>query len=180
MSHDSIRNKRLVEFPNGKLMLLCEVSCSNVTDWRGKRCWDKHLIHPEGTLYYTKDTLKQAQTEYVERQLELMRNFSKHEVEHGWATEYREPTLDSYDYYGTVFPGGSRIRNGKSFYGGRPIKAEEFFSRWDSPKRIEFTAYDKDFHCIYRVATDILKANLDDYYHDALNANKSAVYISIH
>lgn len=179
MSHDSLRNKRLVEFPNGKLMLFCEVSDSSVRDWRGKRCWNKALFHPKGTLFYTKDTLKAAQAEYVERQLNLMREHAKFEVEHGWATEYVEPTLDSYDYGGTVFPGGSRIRNGKAFYGGRPIKAEDFFSRWDAPKRIEFSAYDKDFKCIYKVATDILKADLDDYYQDALNANKANVYISI-
>lgn len=178
MSYDSIRNKALVEFPDGKLMLFYEVSCSNVTDAYGKRCWDKALMHPKGTLFYTKETLKQAQTEYVETQLKLMRDFSKFEVKNGWAKEYKEPTLDSYDYNGTRFPGGCRIRNGKSFYGGRPKKAEEFFGKWDAPSRIVLTAYDKDFNCIYNEAVDILKADLDEYYHDALKEHKQ-VYIGV-
>ena len=178
MSHDSLRNKHLVVFPNGKMMLFCEISDSSIRDWKGRRVWDKCLFHPKGTLYYTKESLKQAQTEYVDRQLQLMRDFNKKEVEWGYAKEYKEPTLDSYDYGGTVFPGGSRIRNGKAFYGGRPIKAEEFFGRWDAPKRIQFTAYDKDMKCIYNESVDILKADLDDYYHDALEANKT-VYIDV-
>lgn len=177
MSHDSLRNKSLVLFPNGKLMLLCEVSDSSVRDWRGKRCWDKCLIHPKDTLFYTKESLKAAQTEYVERQLQLMREHARFEVEHGWATEYVEPTLDSHDYGGTVFPGGSRIRNGKAFYGGRPIKAEEYFPKWDAPKRIKFSVYGKGTSVAYEESFDILRADLDECYKDA--QKHGHVYISI-
>lgn len=179
MSHDSLRNKALVQFPDGKLMLMCEVSCSNVRDWRGKRCWDKAVVHPNGTLFYTKETLKIAQREYVERQLEWLRNYNRESVERGWAEKYEEPTLDSYDYCGTVFPGGSRIKNGKAFYGGRPQKAEEYFGYWDAPKRITFSSYDKDFNKTYEETYDILRSDLDECYKDALNVNKN-VYISIH
>lgn len=178
MSHDSIRNKALVQFPNGKMMLLCEVSCSNVTDWNGKRCWDKCLIHPKETLYWTKESLKKEQTDYVERQLSWLRDFRMEEVKRGYAQKYEEPTLDSYDYCGTVFPGGSRIRNGKAFYGGRPVAAEEYFSRWDAPKRIEFNSCDKDLKTTYRESFDILRADLDECYQDAKKYGQ--VYIGIH
>ena len=179
MSHDSIRNKRLVEFPDGKLMLFCEVSCSNVTDWNGKRVWDKHLMHPKGTLFYTKETLKKEQADYVEHQLAWLRDFYMEEVKRGYREKYEEPTLDSYDIGGTVFPSGSRIRNGKAFFSGRStIKAEEFFGQWGAPRKIEFTAYDKDFNCIYKNEYDILAADVDEAYQDALKV-KNQVYIGL-
>lgn len=178
MSHDSLRNKALVEFPDGKLLLLCEVSSSNVTDWRGKRCWDKCLIHPKGTLYWTKESLKKEQTDYVERQLSWLRDFNKEWYKKGYVDHYEEPTLDSYDYAGTVYPGGSKIRNGRAFYGGRSQKAEEYFANWGAPKRIEFSCYDKDMHTTYRESFDILRADLDDCYKDAMQHGK--VYISLY
>lgn len=182
MSHDSLRNKNLVQFPDGKMLLFCEISCSNVTGWDGKRVWDRHLMHPKDSLFYTKETLKQAQVEYVDKQLEWLKAYNKERVEHGYAKEYEEPTLDSYDYCGTVFPGGSRIRNGKAFFSGRcPQKAEEFFSGWDAPKTITFSCYDKDFHRTYEETFDILRADLDECYTDAIKANSPMdVYISIH
>lgn len=182
MSHDSIRNKKLVQFPNGKMMLFAEVSCSNVTGWDGKRVWDKHLFHPKGSLFFTKESLKEAQNKYVEKQLDWLRSYGKERVEKGWSTTYEEPTLDSYDYCGTVFPGGGRIRNGKAFFSGRcPQKTEEFFSGWDAPKTITFSCYDKDFHRTYEETFDILRADLDECYTDAIKANSPIdVYISIH
>lgn len=178
MSYDSLRNKALVEFPDGKLMLFCEVSASNVTDWKGKRVWDKCLVHPTGTLYYTKETLKEEQVNYVNRQLENMRNFSLYEVAHGYAKEYVETTVESYDYNGTRFPSGCRIKDGRAFYGGKPKKAEEFFGKCGAPKRIIFSAYDKDFKCIYRESYDILRADLDECYQDALKEN-GCIYIDV-
>ena len=179
MSHDSLRNKQLVEFPDGKLLLFCEVSDSSIRGWNNKRVWERCLIHPKGTLFYTKETLKQEQTDYVNRQLEWLRSFHKQQVEQGWENEYVEPTLESYDYGGTVFPGGSKIKNGRAFYSGvHTIKAEEFFAQWDSPRRIIFSAYDKDFKCIYNVDYDILASDVDECYQDALKANKK-VYIDI-
>jgi len=180
MSYDSIRNKRLVEFPNGKLMLFCEVSSSNVRDSFGKRCWDVCLDHPKDSLYYTKESIKERQDDYVQKQLDLCRDFRKEEVNRGYAEEYIEPTLSSYDFYGTVFPGGSRIKNGKAFYSARKtIKAEEFFGKWDAPKRITFKCYDNDFNILYDETFDILRADLDDCYHDAQKEHKN-VYIKIH
>ena len=108
MGYDSIRNKALVEFPNGKLLLMCEISDSRTFDCHGKRCWDRTLFHPKGTLFYTKETLKAEQTAYVERQINNMREFNRLEVERGYATEYIEPTVESYDYNGTRWPGGCR------------------------------------------------------------------------
>lgn len=177
MGHDSIRNKKLVIFPDGKMMLFCEVSDSRTFDWKGKRVWDKCLIHPKGTLYYTKDSLKAKQAEYVDHQLEMLREHSRFEVEHGWSKEYVEPTLDSYDYNGTVFPGGSRIRNGKSFYGGRPVRAEEYFREWDSIKSITFGLYEGGDY--KRIDTyDILRADLDECYQDILR-DYGSVSISV-
>lgn len=179
MSHDSLRNKALVAFPNGKMLLMCEVSCSNVTDAYGKRVWDKHLVHPKDTLFYTKESLKKAQTDYVEGQLSWLRDFHMEEVKRGYREKYEEPTLDSYDYCGTVFPGGSRIRNGRAFYGGRPMKAEEYFASWDVPKRIRFSAYDKDNKRVYEESYDILRYDLDECYKDALREH-GQVYISLY
>ena len=177
MSYNSIRNKALVEFPNGKLMLLCEISDSSTRDLSGRRVWDKGMFHPKGTLFFTKESLKQEQSDYVERQFSNMREMNRLEVERGYASEYIEPSLDSYDYNGTRWPGGSRIRNGKAFFSGRPIKAEEYFRRWDAPRRIHITAYDKDKKT-YEDTFDILRADLDECYQDALA--KGNVYIGIH
>lgn len=179
MGYDSLRNKEVVKFPNGKLMLFAEVSDSRTFDCRGRRCWDRILVHPKGTLFWTKESLKEKQEEYVKEQLEALRNFSKWEVENGWAKEYKEPTLDSYNYAGTVYPGGSRVKNGRSFYSARKtIDAAEYFGRWNSPRRIIFTAYDKDFKVIYKNDYDILAVDVDEAYQDALAENKS-VYISL-
>jgi hypothetical protein len=178
MGYDSIRNKALVEFPNGKLMLLCEISDSRTFDCHGRRCWDRTLFHPKGTLFYTKETLKAEQTAYVEKQINNMREFNKLEVERGYATEYIEPTIESYDYNGTRWPGGCRIKNGRAFFGGRPIKAEEYFARWDSPKRFSFGLWQGMKY--YPLETiDILNAGLDDYYKELLK-EKGDVSIRIH
>lgn len=176
MSYDSFKNKALVQFPNGKMMLFAEVSASNVTDWNGKRCWDKCMFHPEGTLYYTKETLKAEQTKYVEEQLQHLREFSKFEVEKGYAEKYEEPTLESINYCGTVWPSGRKIKHGKAFFGGRPKSSEEFFGKWDSPRRITFVAYNKD-DVVYRETFDILREDLDDCYAEAMKYGK--VYIDI-
>lgn len=179
MGYDSLRNKEVVKFPNGKLMMFAEVSDSRTFDCRGRRCWDRILIHPKGTLFWTKESLKKEQEEYVERNLESLREFSRYEVANGWAKEYHEPTLDDCNYAGTVFPGGRKIRNGKSFYSARKtIDAAEYFGRWNSPRCIIFTAYDKDFKEIYRNDYDILAVDVDEAYEDALRENKS-VYISL-
>lgn len=179
MGYDSLRNKEVVEFPNGKLMFFAEISDSRTFDHRGKRVWDRILIHPKGTLFYTKESLKKEQTEYVERNLERLRQFSRYQVETGWEKEYHEPTLDDINYYGTVFPSGRKIRNGKSFYSaGKTIDAAEYFGRYGSPRRIIFTAYDKDFKETYRNDYDILAVDVDEAYEDALTENKT-VYISL-
>lgn len=85
MSYDSLRNKHLLKFPDGRLMLIAEISDSRTFDWRGRRCWDWTLFHPEGSLFYTPEQLKECQRHYVEHQLELMREHSKWEVENGFA-----------------------------------------------------------------------------------------------
>ena len=174
MSHYSFRNKNLVEFPNGKLMLFCEVSDSSLRGDRGERVWSKHIMHPDGSLFYTKDTLKAAQTDYVEKQLRLLKEHRQWEVEKGYAAEYVEPSLDSYDTNGTVFPGGSRIRNGKSFYSGRPKKAEEFFAKWDAPRWVILSNHNNSFNERY----DILAADLDEWYQDAVR-QCGTVYLGV-
>ena len=179
MGYDSLRNKDVVKFPDGKMLFFAEVSDSRTFDWRGRRCWDRILIHPKGTLFWTKESLKQKQDEYVEQNLESLREFSRYEVENGWAKEYKEPTLDDCNYAGTVFPGGRKIRNGKAFYScGRPVDAAEYFGRYGSPRRIIFTAYDKDFKEIYRNDYDILAVDVDEAYNDALKENRT-VYIDV-
>ena len=178
MGYDSLRNKEVVKFPNGKMLIFAEVSDSRTFDWRGRRCWDRVLIHPKGTLFYTKETLKQEQKEYVEKNFEWLRDFNKSQVEKGWATEYVEPTLDDINYAGTVFPSGRKIKDGRSFYSCRKtIDAAEYFSRHS--QRIVFTAYDKDFHEIYRNDYDILAVDVDEAYQDALRENPKGVYIKV-
>ncbi|SFU37520.1 hypothetical protein [Butyrivibrio sp. INlla21] len=179
MGYDSLRNKEVVKFPNGKLMMFAEISDSRTFDDRGRRIWTKILVHPDGTLFYTKESLKKTQTEYVERNLKKLREFSRNEIATGWAKEYHEPTLDDDNFAGTVFPGGRKIRNGKAFYSARKtIDAAEYFGRYDSPRRIIFTAYDKDFNETYRNDYDILAVDVDEAYEDALKENKT-VYISL-
>ena len=177
MSHDSIRNKALVQFEDGRLMLLCEVSCSNVYRWDGKRVWDKCLVHPDNTLFYTKESLKKAQTDYVEKQLKWLRDFNKEWYDKGYVDHYEEPTVESPDYCGTVFPGGSRVRNGRAFYGGRSIPAEEYFSKWDCAKRIEFSVTDRNMKTIYSKTYDLREPNLDEKYREA--CKHGHVYIGI-
>lgn len=167
MSHDSLRNKALVQFPDGKMLLLCEVSCSNVTGWDGKRCWDGIVVHPDDSLFFTKETLKQKQNDYVDEQLQLLRDFNKSEVENGWATEYKEPTLESYDYCGTVYPGGSKIKNGKAFYGGRPKAIDEYSNEWNSVKRIKLTVYEKGMKTAFDESYSINDPELDAHYRKA-------------
>lgn len=164
MSHDSVKDKELVGFPDGRMMLFCKISDSSLRDAYGKRVWTVCIIHPDDSLFWTKETLKQKQTEYVEKQLENLKAFNLYEYKNGYAKEYKEPTLDSYDFNGTVFPGGSRIRNGKAFYGGRPMNAAEYFERWETPKGLVFKTYDKDFHLVNEEWHDILEDNIDDLY----------------
>ena len=178
MGYDSIRNKALVEFPNGKLMLFAEVSDSRTYDCRGRRIWDMTLFHPKESLFYTKESLKARQKEYVDRQLEMLREFSRNEVEQGYAKEYVEPDVNSYDYYGTRWPSGCRVKNGRAFYGGKPIKAEEYFGNWKSPKRISFGLY-KELKYYPLESMDILNAGIDDYYKELVN-QYGGVILSIH
>ena len=180
MSYDSIRNKKLVEFPNGKLMLICEISSSNVRDAQGKRCWDKFLIHDKGSLFFTKDSLKKKQNDYVEQQFKMRRTHNEEARERGYVDDITEPSLESYDFFGTVFPGGSKVKNGKAFYSGRKtIKAEEYFAEFDSPRRIRFTAYDGNFKRIYEDSYDILRADLDECYRDLCNSLNAQICISL-
>lgn len=176
MSHDSLRNKALVQFPDGKILLLCEVSCSNVTGWDGKRCWDGIVVHPDDSIFFTKETLKQTQDEYVSNQLQWLRDFNKHEVENGWATEYVEPTLESYDYCGTVYPGGSKIKNGKAFYGGRAKEINEYLHDWNSVKGIRLTVYEKGMKTVFDETYKIDDPELDAHYRKAKELGK--VYTS--
>lgn len=178
MGYDSLRNKHLLKFPDGRLMLIAEISDSRTFDWRGRRCWDWTLFHPEGSLFYTPEQLKECQRHYVEHQLELMREHSKWEVENGFAKEYVEPTVESHDYNGTVFPGGSRIKNGRAFYGGRPTKAEEFFSQWGNPETIIFETFDKDMHTDATERHNIMQIDLDDCYREFIEENGKC-YIAI-
>lgn len=178
MGYDSLRNKEVVKFPNGKMLFFAEISDSRTFDYRGRRCWDRILIHPKGSLFYTKESLKEEQKKYVEDNLKSLREFSKYEVEHGWTKEYKEPTLDSINYAGTVFPSGRRIKHGKAFYScGKTIDAAEYFGRYSSPRTIIFTAYDKDFKEIYRNDYDLLAVDVDEAYKDALEVNNQ-IYIS--
>lgn len=178
MSYDSYRNKHLLKFSDGRLMLLAEVSCNNVRDWRGRRCWDWVLFHPQDSLFYTKETLKARQTEYVMNQLEWLRDFSKYQVENGYAEKYVEPTVESYDYCGTVFPGGSRIKNGRAFFGGRSENAEDFFAQWGNPEVIKFIAYDKDMKTKAEARHNIMKKDIDDLYREFIEEN-GPCYIGI-
>lgn len=164
MSHDSIRNKALVQFKDGKLLLICEVSSSNVYNLDGKRVWEKAIVHPEGTLFYTKESLKKAQQEYVDRQMSLLRAFNKEWYEKGHTDHYEEPTIDSPDYCGTVYPSGSKVRHGRAFYGGKRIPAEEYFARWDSAKRVEFSVTDKNYKTIYSETCNLTQPDLDERY----------------
>lgn len=178
MSYDSVRNKKLLKFSDGRLMLIAQVSASNVTDWRGRRCWDWVLFHPEDSLFFTKETLKAKQTEYVERQLELMREHSSFEVEHGFAKEYVEPSIESYDYYGTRWPGGCRIKNGRAFYGGMPTKVEDFIKVWGNPETITFETWDKDMHTVAKATYNILRNDLEALYEEFQEENGKC-YIGI-
>ncbi len=178
MSYDSFRNKKLLRFPDEKLMLLAEASVNNVTDWRGQRIWEWTLFHPEETLFYTEETLKQTKQNYVAEQLKLLSDFSKWEVEHGYAQKYEEPSIESHDYNGTRWPGGSRIKNGRAFYGGKPIIAQSFIEQWGSPKTITFEKCDKDLKTIAKETYNILQEDLDVLYKNFFKAN-GPCYINI-
>ena len=177
MGYDSIRNKKLIVFPDGKLMLFAEISDSRTYDWRGRRCWSKTLFHPKDSLFFTTEALKATQKAYVEHQLKMMRDHSKWEVEHGYAKEYVEPTVESHDYNGTRWPSGCRIKNGRAFYGGKPIKAEDYFGKYGAIKRITFGRYEG---IEYKVIDtyDILRADLDECYQDMLR-DYGTVYIDV-
>ena len=184
MGYDSLRNKEVIKFPNGKMLFFAEVSDSRTFDYRNRRIWDKILIHPKGTLFYTKESLKAEQDRYVEEQFKLLSEFSKHAVESGWTEEYREPTLDDINYYGTVFPSGRRVRHGKSFYScGKTIDAAEYFGKvkekYYGPMipMITFKVYGKDFKEIYKNDYDILAVDVDEAYQDALQVSNN-VYLS--
>lgn len=180
MGYDSLRKKEVVRFPNGKMMFFAEVSDSRTFDWRGRRVWDRIIVHPEGTLFYTDETLKEEQTKYVEDNLKSLREFNHHQVDTGWADKYIEPTVDDINYAGTVFPTGRKIRDGRAFYSCRnTIDAAEYFSRWDSPRTITFTVYGEGFKEIYKNSYDILAVDVDEAYQDALDVSKS-VYLSFH
>ena len=178
MSYDSYRNKRLLRFPDGRLMLLAQQSESNVTDWRGRRIWDWVLFHPEGSLFFTTETLKSKQTEYVERQLSMLRDHSEWEVKNGFAQAYVEPSIESHDYFGTVWPGGNRIKNGRAFFGGRPTKAEDFFAEWGNPEKITFETWDKDMNTVAKATYNILRNDLDALYEEFQEKNGKC-YIGI-
>lgn len=177
MSYTSVRNKQLIEFPDGKLMLLSECSDNNVRDERGQRCWDMSLWHPKGTLFFTKETLKQERENYVEHQFELLRDFSRLEVERGWAQEYKEPTLDSIDYNGTVWPGGRKIKNGRAFFGGNPKRIEDYSREYNAARRIIFDVCDDHYNTLFREDYKLTDEDLDERYNEAMKKGK--VFIGI-
>lgn len=174
MGYDSLRNKNLVRFTDGRMLLLAEISDSRTFDWRNRRVWNWTLFHLNGTLFFTEESLKETQKNYVERQLQSLRDSRRREVETGWATEYIEPTIEDHDYNGTRFPGGSRIKNGRAFYGGKPQNAEEFFAQWASPKKIHLSNSDGSYSEYYSL-TD---PDLDEIY-KAAQAKYKTVYIGI-
>ncbi len=174
MSYDSYRNKNLVKFSNGRILLLAEYSDSRSFDEYNRRVWNWHVFHPIGHLFFTEKSLKDFQKKYVEHQLEMKREFRKYEVEKGYAAKYIEPTIDDHDYNGTRYPSGSRIKDGRAFYGGKPKNAEEFFSRWGSPRKIHLSNKDNSYSEYY----DLTNPELDSIYKDAIE-KYGTVYIGV-
>ena len=66
------------------------------------------------------------------------------------------------------FPGGSKIKNGKAFYGGRPKKAEDYFREWNSVKRVRFTVFDKDCKSIYEASYHLATDDIESGYKKAM------------
>lgn len=113
MSYYSYRKKCYIEV-NGLIFPLVKYADSSVRTWNGK--WDYHWCHfnitDQQCLLISKENWEKARQERVEWDLEQLRSCTWNE---------KEPDMESYNYAGNTYPGGSRIKHLRNFLSIRKL-----------------------------------------------------------
>lgn len=136
MSYYSYRKKCYIEV-NGLIFPLVKYADSSVRTWNGK--WDYHWCHfnitDQQCLLISKENWEKARQERVEWDLEQLRSCTWNE---------KEPDMESYNYAGNTYPGGSRIKHLRNFLSIRKlIRFEVFLIENHGGFRIVVKYYDK-------------------------------------
>ncbi len=132
MSHYIYKKKAFIELPDGRMLPLCLYADSSISDYHYDMHGRKHWFHPKswcvntmgagGGILVKKQEFHDAVKQAYEKEMQYLRGYrDKYDPEAG------NPDGDSYSYYGTVYPGGGKMKHMKSFYSTRrTIPAEKF------------------------------------------------------
>lgn len=142
MSHYIYKKKAFLETNNGKILPLCLYADSSITSKTYDRFGRCHYYHPRswcvntlsiGGLLVDKNLFNEvAKKEYEDELKSLQRYIDKSE------STGRKADGESYSYYGTVYPGGGKMKNMKSFYSTRrTVPVEEFLKNHNFSLKIE-------------------------------------------
>lgn len=136
MSYYSYRKKCYIEV-NGLIFPLVKYADSSVRTWNGK--WDYHWCHfnitDQQRLLISKADWEKAKKDQIEWNLKRLRACSWIET---------EPDMESYNYAGNTYPGGSRIKHLRNFLSTRKtVKFDDFLVENHGGFRIEAKYYDQ-------------------------------------
>lgn len=135
MSYYSYKKKCYIDM-NGMIFPLVKYADSSVRTWDGK--WDYHWCHfnitDQQRLLIPKDEWEKAKEDRIEWDLDRLRSCS-------WIE--KEPDMESYNYAGNTYPGGSRIKHLRNFLSTRKlIRFEDFLMENHGGFRIVVKYYD--------------------------------------
>lgn len=135
MSHYIYKKKAFIEIPDGRIMPLCLYADSSITDKRFDRYGRGHYFHPKswfintfssnyGVLIDKQEFNKLVKESYESEMNALM------EFRDKYSPTEEEPNDESYSYYGTIYPGGRKMKHMRYFYSTKhTIPAKEFLSK---------------------------------------------------
>ena len=170
MSHISYKKKCFLRLPDNKVFPLSLYSDSSLTSVKYDRYGRKHVYNPkhwcvnvldknEGMVVDIDKFNELAEQKYNES-MEYLDEFNQK-----YCNGNEPPNKNSYNYFGTVYPSGSKMKDMKSFYSTKNLIDVEEFLRTHT-FRIRVSCYDKktyntiDGESFYiETIEDILKAN---------------------
>lgn len=136
MSYYSYKKKCYIDM-NGMIFPLVKYADSSVRTWDGK--WDYHWCHfnitDQQRLLIPKDEWEKAKEDRIEWDLDRLRSCS-------WIE--KEPDMESYNYAGNTYPGGSRIKHLRNFLSTRKlVKLNDFLAENHGGFHIKVKYYDQ-------------------------------------
>lgn len=153
MSYYIFKKKRIVSV-DGKIFALANYADSSVRGWDGKRVYDwgvYNIVQPG--IFADPMTWEKERTAAIEEEFKKL-------SECRWITD--PITLDSTNYCGNSYPGGSKIRNKKSFLSIRnKISLQDLIYENHGPFSITLNVYSKKSYGTKNSQSFLIKTEQD-------------------